>query len=204
MFYRVLYSLHGTSVLSFCTDVVLTLSICLITVTIVIILVNVWCCFICLPTYPGFSPYFTWDSVRSPINPGPVSLKEGLSMYVDFHYKIRRPWDSFVFILEISIQVRWHLYIEKAPRPLEDTVIILASLFVAKVHYNDVIMSAIASHITSLTIVYSIVYSDADHRQHQSSASLAFVRGIHWGPVNSPHKWPVTRKMCPFDDVIMR
>ena len=65
-------------------------------------------------------------------------------------------------------------------------------------------MSAIASHITSLTIVYSIVYSDADQRKHQSSASLAFVRGIHRGPVNSPHKWPVTRKMFPFDDVIMR
>ena len=47
-------------------------------------------------------------------------------------------------------------------------------------------------------------YSGADHRKHQSSASLAFVRGIHRGPVNSPHKWPVTRKMIPFDDVIMR
>ena len=70
-------------------------------------------------------------------------------------------------------------------------------------HYNDVIMGAIASQITSLTIVYSIVYSDADQRKHQSSASLAFVRGIHRGPVNSPHKWPVTRKMFPFDDVIM-
>ena len=64
-------------------------------------------------------------------------------------------------------------------------------------------MSATASHITSLTIVYSIVYSDADQRKHQSSASLVFVRGIHRGPVNSPHKWPVTRKMFPFDDVIM-
>ena len=64
-------------------------------------------------------------------------------------------------------------------------------------------MDAIASQITSLTIDYSIVYSDADHRKHQSSASLAFVRGIHQGPVNSPHKWPVTRKMFPFDDVIM-
>ena len=49
-------------------------------------------------------------------------------------------------------------------------------------------MSAIASHITSLTIAYSIVYSDADQRKHQSSASLAFVRGIHRGSVNSPHK----------------
>ena len=55
-------------------------------------------------------------------------------------------------------------------------------------HYDDVIMSAIAAQITSLTIVYSTVYSDADQRKHQSSASLAFVRGIHRGPVNSPHK----------------
>ena len=71
-------------------------------------------------------------------------------------------------------------------------------------HYADVIMIEMASQITSLAIVYSIVYSDADQRKHQSSASLAFVRRIHRGPVNSPHKWPVTRKMFPFDDVIMR
>ena len=70
-------------------------------------------------------------------------------------------------------------------------------------HYGDVIMDAIASQITSLIIVYSTVYSDVDQRKHQSSASLAFVWGIHRGPVNSPHKWPVTRKMSPFDDVIM-
>ena len=61
----------------------------------------------------------------------------------------------------------------------------------------------IASQITSLTIVYSTVYSDAAQRKYQSSASPAFVRGIHRGPVNSPHKWPVTRKTFPFDDVIM-
>ena len=70
-------------------------------------------------------------------------------------------------------------------------------------HYNDVIMSAIASQITSLTIVYSTVYSDADQRKHQISASLAFVWGVHRWPVNSPHKGPVTRKVFPFDDVIM-
>ena len=64
-------------------------------------------------------------------------------------------------------------------------------------------MSTIASQITSLTIVYSTVYSDANQRKHQSSASLAFVRGIHRGPVNFPHKGPITRKMFPFDDVIM-
>ena len=70
-------------------------------------------------------------------------------------------------------------------------------------HNDDVIMGAIASQITSLTIVYSIVYSDADQRKHQSSALMAFVWGIHRGPVKSPHKWPVTQKMFPFDDVIM-
>ena len=64
-------------------------------------------------------------------------------------------------------------------------------------------MGTIASQITSLTSVYSTVYSGADQSKHQSSASLAFVWGIHRGPVNSPHKWPVTRKMFPFDDVIM-
>ena len=71
-------------------------------------------------------------------------------------------------------------------------------------HYSDVIMTMMASQITSLTIVYSTVYSSADQRKHQSPASVAFVRGIHREPVNSPHKWPVTRKMFPFDDVIMK
>ena len=70
-------------------------------------------------------------------------------------------------------------------------------------HYGDIIMGTMASQITSLTIVYSTVYSGADQRKHQSSVSLDFVRGIQRGPVNSPHIWPVTRKMFPFDDVIM-
>ena len=64
-------------------------------------------------------------------------------------------------------------------------------------------MSAMTSQFTSLKIVYSTVYSWADQRKHQSSASLAFVRGLHRRPVNSPHKGPVTRKIFPFDDVIM-
>ena len=61
-----------------------------------------------------------------------------------------------------------------------------------------------ASQITSLMIVYSAVYSGIDQRKHQSSASLAFARGIHRSSVNSPHKGPVTRKMFPSDDVIMK
>ena len=65
-------------------------------------------------------------------------------------------------------------------------------------------MGAVGSQITSLTIVYSTVYSGIDERKHLNFASLAFVRGIYRRPVNSPHKWPVTRKMFPFDDVIVQ
>ena len=61
-------------------------------------------------------------------------------------------------------------------------------------HNSDVIMRTMASQITSLTIVYPTAYSGEDQRKHQSSASLAFVRGIHRWPVNSPHEGPVTRK----------
>ena len=65
-------------------------------------------------------------------------------------------------------------------------------------------MSAMASQITSLTIVYTQPFiQGTDQSKYQRSASLAFVRGIHRRPVNSPHKWPVTRKMFPFDDVII-
>ena len=73
-----------------------------------------------------------------------------------------------------------------------------------QLHYSDVIMSVLASQVTSLTIVYLLTfYSGTYQRKHQGSASLAFVWGIHRWPVNSPHKGPVTWKMYPFDDVIM-
>ena len=60
-----------------------------------------------------------------------------------------------------------------------------------------------ASKITGVSIVCTAVWSGADQRKHQSSASLAFVRRIHRWPVNSLHKGSVTRKMFPFDDVIV-
>ena len=68
--------------------------------------------------------------------------------------------------------------------------------------FDDVIFKS-KLHTHKLNRYYSIVYSDADIRKYQSSASLAFVRGIHRWPVNSPHKSTVTRKIFPFDDVIM-
>ena len=72
-------------------------------------------------------------------------------------------------------------------------------------HYNDVIMSAKVSQITSLAIVYSAFNPGADQRKHQSSVSLAFVRGIHRWPVKFPaYKGPVTWKMFQFDDVVIK
>ena len=80
------------------------------------------------------------------------------------------------------------------------------------IHYNDVIMTDCVSNHQSHNCLLnpirvmtycSTVYSDANQSKHQSSASLAFELGIHRVPLNSPHKWPVTRKMFPFDDVIM-
>ena len=70
-------------------------------------------------------------------------------------------------------------------------------------HYNDDIMSAMVSQITSPTIVYWTLYSSAEQRKHQNSASLAFVRGIHQRLVNSLHRGPVTRKIFLYDDVTM-
>ena len=64
-------------------------------------------------------------------------------------------------------------------------------------------MGAMTSQITSLTIVYSTVYSGPDQRKHQSSASLAFARGIRRWPVNSPHKWPVTQKMFHHESIMI-
>ena len=70
-------------------------------------------------------------------------------------------------------------------------------------HHCDVIMSALASQITGVSIVCSTVSLGADQRKLQSSASLAFMRGIYRWAANSPHKGPVTLKMFPSDDVTM-
>ena len=65
-------------------------------------------------------------------------------------------------------------------------------------------MNEMASQITSLTNVYSSIYSDADQRKHQNYMTLALMRGIQQWAVNSPHKGLVTWKMFPFDDIIMK
>ena len=111
-------------------------------------------------------------------------------------YAITTPFIHYIFFVKI-IAYLYHLWNYWTSHPHVNLL-----LFRTPFHYNGVIMSTMASQITSLTIVYLTVYSGADQR-HQISASLAFVRGIHRWPVNSPHKGPVTRKIFPFYDVIM-
>ena len=111
------------------------------------------------------------------------------------------PKSSIYILYHISyymyVHNRWHTqpYKKKHQRSVS------LGFFLAS-HYNDVIMSVMASQMTSLMIVYSTIYSNADQRKHQSSAPLTFVRGIHWWLVNFPHKGPVTQKMFPFDDIM--
>ena len=86
--------------------------------------------------------------------------------HYDVTVMLRRRWMSQAF------NERGHNFYLKA-------VLLFDKKLAKTLHHHDVIMGTIASQITSLTVVYSIVYSDADQRKHQSSESLAFVWGIH-------------------------
>ena len=96
---------------------------------------------------------------------------------------LRRDIRRFIISANISVNKLWDgspvqkFYLTLTARGFTDVYI-----SGPKSHYDDVIMGSIASEITSLASVYSAVYSGADQRKHQSSASLAFVRGIHRGP----------------------
>ena len=129
-----------------------------------------------------------------------ITLRRELWIWLFIH-----TWNSTIISgLWYQIQVYW-AWISAATEYYVMQLLIhtLASWFWHKSHHDDVIMTMLASQITSLTVVYSIVDSGVNQRKHQSSASLAFVQEIHRGPVNFPHKWPDTRKMFPFDDAIM-
>ena len=104
-------------------------------------------------------------------------------------------WNRTTIITFKRLDMKYREYIQ--------IVINWANPYMWASHYSEVIMSAMVSQITGISIVYSTVCSGVDQRKHQSSMSLAFVRGIHQWLVNSPHKGPVTWKMFPFDDNIM-
>ena len=116
--------------------------------------------------------------------------KDRLSMYWDSHGK-HEPVVLYIINI-ICISDPYSIEFARPCLPLQRKTEVTA------LHYNDVIMRAMASQITSHTIVYSTICSGSDQRKHQSSASLAFVWGIHRWPVKFPHKWSVTRKCFQF------
>ena len=104
-------------------------------------------------------------------------------------------WHLVWIYYVIPCLLQWSINVERCCRCIHIS-------HIKSMHNSDVIMSVMASQITSVTIVYFTFYTGIDHSKHQSSASLAYVMGIHWWTVNSPHKWPVTRKIFPFNDAI--
>ena len=133
--------------------------------------------------------------------PAPRPVTRSFNVFFDLRLnkRLSKQWWGWWF--ETLSRPLWRHRNEVSPSTRFDVLCVLHRHYLATHHYSDVIKSTIASQVTSLTIVYSTVYPD--QRKHQSSASLAFVRGTHRWPVNSPHKAPVTRKMFPFDDVIL-
>ena len=169
---------------------------------IVIIRSNIY---IYIYTYIYICTYWTQYCKKHEPNMGEIHMKytithpHGCLLYlghVDPHYKkVRTFWPWF----DTHQHLPWHMLALWLCR----LVYYKSPPHLPRLHYDDVIMGATASQITSLAIVYSSVYWGTDQRKHHRSASLAFVREIHRGPVNSLQKWPVTRKIFPFDDVIM-
>ena len=124
-----------------------------------------------------------------------------LCFHIQFSYRYHNPRSKLIYTkMAIELYLRWLHFLKKW---YDSHSLVHFRLKYVLLHYNDVIMGAMASQITSLTIAYSTVYSGADQRKLQSSASLVFVWGIHRWPMNSPYKWPIARKMFPFDYGIM-
>ena len=133
-----------------------------------------------------------------------MAVYEQISVRFESKYKKFHPWKciwklltKLAVIFPLS-QFVHHSGLEDRGPPQS-----LQLIYSVTEHYSDVIMGPMASQIIGVSVVYSTVCSGENQREHQSSASLAFVRGIHRWPVNSPQKEPVTRKILPFDDVIM-
>ena len=121
--------------------------------------------------------------------------------FITTNIQLSCPWFDMPCDCNVHRVKQWEM--ENADLELEIFHNLLSYVSSGIFHYNDVIMSVMASQITSLRIVCSTICSGTDQRKHQSSTSLAFVTGIHQCPLNSLHKGPIMWKMFPFDDVIM-
>ena len=142
--------------------------------------------------------YFDCDVEETMPKNVPKTVTQRRRQCIGKRYRIRHGWKSLPnrltsdkkSVFMVTHALFWFLHVILCPDRAK--------------HYSDVIMSAMASQITGVSIVCSSVGWGADQREHQSSASLTFVWGIVRWLVNFPHKGPVTRKMFPFDAVIMK
>ena len=98
-----------------------------------------------------------------------MHLQAQCMYFMSSPFWLNKRLEKFVILLHLSY-CWWHEYIS--------------------IHYNDIIMGAIASQITSLASIDSAVWLDADQRKHQSSASQAFVRGNHRRPASDKSTAP--------------
>ena len=104
-----------------------------------------------------------------------MNYAEGSKLRVRTFYAIQTKGISMILLTEEHITLSYCCFMETSSTLSKQ---LLFKINVTS-HYIDVIMTTMATQITSLTVVYSTVYSDADQRKHQSSTSLAFVWGIH-------------------------
>ena len=128
---------------------------------------------------------FVWGIHRDRWIPRTKGQLRGICFYL-----MTSPWVSLQFTLSMMVRL--------ISKPHSTWCVQKYNLILSN-HHSDVIMSA----INGVSIVCSTICLGVDLRKCQSSASLPFVSRIHQWPVDSPHKWPVTRKLFPFDDAIM-
>ena len=108
--------------------------------------------------------------------------KYHLKTSIDYHL---HPTQTFG-VHWLSPSYRINCVMKKAVGGPDQCRILQEALDIGLPHYNDIIMGAVASQIAGVSIVYSAVCTETDQRKYQSSASLAFVKGIH--------RWLVIRR----------
>ena len=145
---------------------------------------------------------FVWEIHRSPFT-ALLAFTNG-QLYAAVMFSVNRYYWTWVECLSLRFTKILPCYNENVMLEyLLNEAVDNSDADIFSSHYSDVIMSAIASQITGVPIVCSAVCLGVDQRKHKSPAPLAFVRGFHRWPVDFPHKGPVTRKISPFDDVIL-
>ena len=118
-------------------------------------------------------------------------------------YYVYGKFALLTYFNQMTLHKKCHIWWKIACYVFRCHILVLGDNIPNKTHYSDVIMNPIASQIAGVSSVCSSVWLGADHKKHQSSVSLVFVRGIGRIPVNSPRKGPVMRKLFPFYDVIV-